>query len=147
LDSQAVSVLSMCSRSALLPSDQMDRSPFKPPVTAGGRFPNRRSLPRYTIVALVEVVEPVSQARADGWTSTISDTGCHVRAANLLPLGEIVQLKIEREGQRFQTWARVASAVPDEGMGLAFFDTDPEQRKTLKRWMDEFENSQNSKPS
>jgi hypothetical protein len=125
----------------------MDRVPLKSPVTGGGRFPNPRSIPRYPIVALAEIVEPVSHTRAEGWTSVISDSGCHVRASHSLPLGEIVQLKIERDGQKFQTWARVASAAPDEGMGLAFFDTDPEQRKTLKLWMEEFERSEPKKPS
>ena len=65
----------------------------------------------------------------------------------MLVPGAIVRLEIERQGQKFQTWARVVSAAPEEGMGLAFFHTDPEQRKTLKRWMDEFEQPESSKPS
>lgn len=77
----------------------------------------------------------MSKRRLTGWTSLISDNGCHVRAADTLATGTIVQLRIEREGKIFQTWARVADAVAQEGMGLAFFDTAEHQRDLLKTWM------------
>jgi hypothetical protein len=117
----------------------MDRTPSKQPVVAGGRFPKERSVPRYPLIALVEVEEPVSRVRVNGWTSTISDKGCHVPAASVLAAGTIVRLQIEWKGQTFQTWARVASVRAEGGIGLAFFDTDPEQRDTLKKWIEEFE--------
>jgi PilZ domain len=125
----------------------MDRIPSKQHVVAGERFPKSRALPRYAITALAEVIEPVSKRRISGWTSVISDRGCHVRASDLLATGTIVQLRIEREGGTFETWARVANAVPQEGMGLAFFDTAESQRSLLKKWMDKAGIAPDSKES
>jgi hypothetical protein len=117
----------------------MNRISSKQFVVAGERFPKTRALPRYSITALAEVIEPVSRRRVSGWTSVISDKGCHVRASDALAAGTIVQLRIEREGRVFETWARVADAVPQEGMGLAFFDTAESQRSLLKTWMEKAE--------
>lgn len=71
-----------------------------------------------------------------GWTSAVSDNGCHVRAAEALAAGTIVQVRIEWDGKAFETWARVADAVPLEGMGLAFFDTTQAQREILRSWIE-----------
>jgi PilZ domain len=114
----------------------MSRIPSKQFVVAGERFPKSRALPRYSITALAEVIEPVSKHRISGWTSVINDNGCHVRASDSLAAGTIVQLRIEQDGRTFETWARVANAVPQEGMGLAFFDTAESQRSLLKTWME-----------
>jgi hypothetical protein len=92
-------------------------------------------LPRYAISALAELIEPVSKRRVTGWTSLISDNGCHVRAKDTLAIGTIVQVRIEREGKISETWARVATAVAQKGIGLAFFDTALHQRDLLKTWM------------
>jgi hypothetical protein len=86
--------------------------------------------------ALAEVTEPVSRRRVTGWTSAISDNGCHVRAAEALAAGTIVQLRIERDGKAFETWARVADTISQEGMGLAFFETAQAQRELLKSWIE-----------
>ena len=115
----------------------MSRITPKQPVVAGERFPKVRTLPRYPIRALAEILEPVSRRRVTGWTSTISDAGCLVRAADAMDAGTIVQLRIQQQGITFETWARVASTLPEEGMGLAFFDMAPPQRELLKKWMQE----------
>lgn len=114
----------------------MTRIPQRQSVGAGERFPKTRALPRYSITALAEVIEPVSRRSVTGWTSVISDGGCHVRAADALAAGTIVKLRIQQDGGTFETWARVADAIPQEGMGLAFFDTAQHQRDLLKVWME-----------
>jgi hypothetical protein len=115
----------------------MSRDASKQSVTAGGRFHKDRAQPRYSITALAEVVEPVSRRRVTGWTSLISDSGCLVRAKDPLAMGTIVKLRIEQDGKTFETWARVANASAEDGMGLAFFDTAQSERDTLKCWMAE----------
>lgn len=113
----------------------VNKVPVRQAFVAGERFPKSRALPRYAITALAELTEPVSKRRVSGWTSVISDNGCHIRAADTLAPGTIIQLRIECEGKSFETWARVAAAVAQEGMGLAFFDTPQPQRDLLKSWM------------
>jgi hypothetical protein len=113
----------------------VSKVPARQAVVAGERFPKSRALTRYAIIALAELTEPMSKRRVTGWTSLISDNGCHVRAADTLPPGTIVQLRIERDGKAFETWARIADAIAQEGMGLAFFDTAQPQKDLLKTWM------------
>lgn len=113
----------------------MSKVPSRQTVVAGERFPKSRALPRYAMTAFAELTEPVSKRCVTGWTSLISDNGCHVRAAETLAPGTIIQLRIEREGKSFETWARVADAVAQEGMGLAFLDTSQTQRELLKKWI------------
>jgi hypothetical protein len=104
---------------------------------AGQRFPESRRAPRYPIAAPAELIEPVSDQHVQGWTTVISETGCYVRAADTLPSGAVAQLRIEREGRSFASWARVVHAVPATGMGLAFFDMEQLQREILKSWIEE----------
>jgi hypothetical protein len=115
----------------------MARVPSRQPVVAGGRFPKDRAAIRYPIHALAEASEPVSRRSVTGWTSLVSLSGCYVRASDALPAGTIVQLRIQQAGRTFETWARVVDMMPNEGMGLAFFDTAEDQRELLKKWFGE----------
>lgn len=44
-----------------------------------------------------------------------------------------MRLRIEWEGSTFETWAQIAHVRPDDGMGLAFFDTAPAQTDVLRQ--------------
>lgn len=106
-------------------------------VAAGRRFPDSRAAPRYPMIAPAEVTEPLSKRNVNGWTSVISLTGCFVRAADAPTAGTVVRLRIERDGKAFETWAQVARVRPEEGMGIAFFDTAQTQMNLLRQWIAE----------
>jgi hypothetical protein len=106
-------------------------------IPAGQRFPDSRAAPRYPVIALAEVIEPLSKRPLMGSITIISATGCFFRAAESVAPGTVVRLKIERDGERFETWAQVAHVKPEDGMGLAFFDTPQPQKDCLLRWIAE----------
>ena len=105
------------------------------PLDAGARYAERRSVPRYPFVANVKIYEPLGRIRLDGQTSEISANGCYVDVMNPLEKNTVLQLRIVRDGQEFQTWARVAYAQPNLGMGVAFFDTLEEHRRIIEDWL------------
>jgi hypothetical protein len=115
----------------------MARVSIRQSVVAGERFPKSRAAIRYPLHALAEVIEPMSRRTVTGWTSLISLHGCHVQGGDLLAAGTIAQVRIQQSGSTFETWARVVDEVPNEGVGLAFFDTADAQRDLLKKWFAE----------
>jgi hypothetical protein len=71
-----------------------------------------------------------------GWITVISLSGCYIRAEDTLDAGAVAQLRVEWHEMTFETWARVAHAIPGDGMGIAFFDTKPQQMELLKKWIE-----------
>jgi len=110
---------------------------FPHPPDAGTRFAERRAVPRYPFVAVVELFEPIARIRLSGRTAEIGLNGCYVDALNPLPPKTVCQLRIERDRGNFETWARVVYVHAGIGMGVAFFDTAPEQRATITDWIAE----------
>lgn len=104
-------------------------------LEASSRLADRRLYPRFPHVAAVEVVEPISQTRVDGRTTEISLGGCYVTTANPLPPKTIIRISIHIEGIPFHSWARVVYNHTGVGMGIAFFDTAPDQRTHLKAFL------------
>jgi len=96
-------------------------------------------VPRYPLIADVEIYEPVSRTRLDGRTAEISTNGCYVDLTSPLPKNTLIQVRISRDSGEFRTWARVAYVHDKAGMGLAFFDTTAEQRRIIGDWIGELQ--------
>lgn len=107
------------------------------PPDAGARFADRRSVPRYCLIAAVEVFEPVSRTSCQGRTTEIAAKGCYVGMMAPLPANTVFQLRIRRESGVFETWGRVAYSQQGLGMGVAFLETRPDQEEILKEWLAE----------
>lgn len=106
-------------------------------LAAGERFPDSRAALRYSMIALAEITEPLNKRTINGWTSVISLTGCFVRAAEAPTAGTVVRLRIRGTGATFETWAQIAHVRPNDGMGLAFFDTARTQMDVVRGWIAE----------
>lgn len=104
---------------------------------AGARFADRRSSPRYALIATVEIIEPVAKIRLSGRTAEISLGGCYVDILNPLPKNSVVQLSVHRDQGTFETWGRVVYVHEGIGMGVQFFDTSPDEANLLKGWIAE----------
>lgn len=115
----------------------MSKMPAPRSVTAGQRFPELRRWPRYAVSARSEALVLPGAQHVAGGVSVISRGGCYYRATDTLAVGTVLRLRIERHGTNFESWARVVHAVPGDGMGLAFFDTDQQQIDVLNRWLQE----------
>jgi len=100
-------------------------------------YENRRAVPRYTLIATVEIVDPSSGIRLSGRISEISLKGCYVDLLNTLPKGTAVQMRVSRDVGIFESPAKIAYAQDGMGIGLAFTDTPADQLKILENWVAE----------
>jgi hypothetical protein len=121
------------------------------PPDAGARFATRRLVRRYPLDAAADILEPIARARFSARTSHISMSGCFVEIPEPPPVNTVIQIRIKQGKETFETWARVASiragpkiegwqpegsAMEAPGMGVAFFQADPDQEVILARWLE-----------
>ena len=106
------------------------------PTASGLPFGQRRTVPRYSLIATAEVIEPPSDARMSGRISEISRKGCYFDILNTLH-GSIVQLRVTRDQGSFATMARIIYVQEGIGMGLAFIDPPEDQLRILDSWLAE----------
>lgn len=97
----------------------------------------RRSVPRYSLIAVVEVVESTSDTHLSGRVSEISRRGCYIDVLNALPPGTAVRLWISRDEGTFETPGKIIYAHPGMGMGVGFVDTPDVQMQVLDAWLAE----------
>ncbi|MGO9588689.1 MAG: PilZ domain-containing protein [Candidatus Acidiferrales bacterium] len=107
------------------------------PTASGMPFGQRRTVPRYSLIATAEVIEPPSDARMSGRISEISRKGCYFDILNTLPVGTTVQLRVTRDQGSFATMARIIYVQEGIGMGLAFIDPPEDQLRILDSWLAE----------
>lgn len=107
-------------------------------ATAGSGPPYRekRSVPRYSLIASVEIVEPVSDAHMSGRVSEISRKGCYLDILNTLPVSTKIRLTVTRDQGTFTTLGRIIYVQEGMGMGVAFLETTDDQMKILDAWLD-----------
>ncbi len=115
----------------------MNRHSLAEPPDAGARFAERRTVPRYAFVASIEIFEPITNTRIAGETSEISVKGCYMVTSSPLAINTVVQIRVQRVGITFETWGRIANVRNGIGMGLAFFQSRPEQEKVIVGWIAE----------
>ena len=97
----------------------------------------RRSVPRFPLIATAEILESTSAMRLSGRISEISRKGCYVDVLNPLPSGTTIQLRVSRDSGSFATTARVIYVDPGMGMGIGFVDTAADQLTILDAWLAE----------
>lgn len=107
------------------------------PGNSGDSFREKRTVPRYGLIAVCEVVEPASDLRFSCRISEISLKGCYVDILNALPIATVVDLHVSRDQGVFTTRGRVIYSQQGMGMGVAFLNTAGEQLKILESWLAE----------
>lgn len=108
-------------------------SPANPP--AGSR--ERRSVPRFSLIATAEILEPASGVHISGRISEISRKGCYLDILNTLPVGTSLRLTISRDRGTFATDAKIIYIQEGMGMGILFVNVQPDQMKILDAWLAE----------
>ena len=108
------------------------------PTGPGTPYRERRSVPRYSLIATVEIVEPVSDMHFSGRISEISRKGCYVDILNPLPEGTVIRLRISRDQGTFWTPGKIIYTQDGMGMGVVFVDPPADQVKILDSWLAEF---------
>jgi hypothetical protein len=98
---------------------------------------DRRTVPRYSLVATAEIVDPASGVRMSGRISEISRKGCYVDLLNTLPKNTMVKVRISRDRGSFESPGKIVYVQEGMGMGLAFLEPPPDQLKILESWLTE----------
>jgi hypothetical protein len=107
------------------------------PVGGGGQYPNRREVPRFSLIAVAVLREPESDTKISGRISELSRKGCYVDTLISLPEGTNLEVRISRDQGVFESLAKIIYVQSGMGMGLVFVNTADEQLKILDSWLDE----------
>lgn len=106
-------------------------------LSAGARFPERRTAPRFEFDARLEITDPVAHRQISGQVTVLSEKGCFGRTQERLDRRGVVQVKIRKDESVFETWAWATPSNPEAetGVVLVFMDTPTEQAKVLGTWL------------
>jgi len=107
------------------------------PIDFGKPDRERRSVPRYSLIATAEIVDPASDVRISGRISEISRNGCYVDILNTLPPSTVIQVRVSRDKGTFSSPGKIMYVQDRMGMGVAFVDTPADQLKILDSWLAE----------
>jgi hypothetical protein len=111
--------------------------PSDSPSDLGSSYSSQRSVPRYTFIAVAEIVESATQTCVMGRISEISRKGCYVDTLNPFPEGTSLNVVISRDAGSFATKGKVIYAHQGLGMGMVFLDSTDDQVKILNSWLAE----------
>ena len=95
----------------------------------------RRTVQRYSVLAVAELVETASTICIDGRMTEISRKGCYVNTPSTLPVNTSLKVFISRNDETFVTKGEVIYVHERIGMGIAFVDSTEEQLETLNSWL------------
>jgi hypothetical protein len=109
-----------------------------PPLRTAASASERRSVPRYCLIATAEIIEPASDMRMSGRLSEISSKGCYVDALNTLPRETLIDVRISRDQGTFTASGKIVYVQEGMGMGVVFLKIADDQQKLLDSWLAEF---------
>ena len=100
-------------------------------------YSRQREVPRYTFIAVTEIVESSSQTCILAKTSKISCKGCYVETPTPLPVGTSLKIVISHDQESFTTKGEAIYVNQGSGMGVVFLGPSDEQLQTLNYWIAE----------
>jgi len=97
---------------------------------------DRRGAPRYPLILPAEVTDLLSSMKFSARTSDVSRTGCYVDMLQPLPQGTQIHVRLQNQGEVFESQAKVIYVSPGLGMGVVFAGNLPaNQQAVLDRWL------------
>ena len=95
----------------------------------------QRTVPRYSVLAIAELVETAGAMCIVGRMTGISRKGCYVNTPSTVAVNSVLKLVISSDGETFQTNGRVIYVHDRIGMGIVFVDPTKDQLETLNAWL------------
>ena len=96
-----------------------------------------RRVPRYSLVADVEVTDTDRRLQMKARTKTVGLFGCGIATSNPFSQGTSVRIRLSHRGAEVKAVGIVAYVRPDLDMGIAFTDVDRESERILSLWIEE----------
>ncbi len=103
----------------------------------GRTYAVQRTVPRYSILAVAEILETGGTACIVGRMTEVSRKGCYVNTPSTLPLNSTLKVIISRDEDTFITNGRVIYVHERIGMGIVFVDPNEDQLRILNSWLAE----------
>jgi PilZ domain len=97
----------------------------------------RRTSPRYTFIAEVEVTVIATNTTLKARTTDISIDGCFLDMLNPSPKGTDIRVRISHDSNTFEAFGVVVLVISNLGMGIAFANGDRDQKALLQKWISE----------
>lgn len=95
----------------------------------------KRRSPRYKCEGSAEMCEVSCEVRTWATFTDISLHGCYVEAQATYPVGSVLRLKLEANGQRVEVTGNVRVSYPYLGMGIAFVEMTEDNQSRLKNML------------
>jgi len=105
------------------------------PSDVGKSYSTQRAEPRYSLLAVAELVETASTMCIVGRIREISRKGCYVNTPSTLPIATIFKVFISGDDRTFMTSGKVIYLHEGIGMGIVFVDTAADQTEILNDWL------------
>jgi hypothetical protein len=105
------------------------------PSVSDPSYSSQRSVPRYTFVALAEIIENTGQPCIMARIGEISRKGCYVDILNPFPDGTFLSVVISRDHRSFATKGKVIYSHQGIGMGVVFLEPTSDQLEVLDSWL------------
>lgn len=107
----------------------------RPASNARMTYSAQRTVPRYSVLAVAELVETAGTVCIVGRMTEVSSKGCYVNTPSTLPVGSFLRLIISRDGETFVTNSKVIYVHERIGMGIVFVDSAEDQMEILTSWL------------
>jgi hypothetical protein len=108
---------------------------FNPRADQRQTYAVQRTIPRYSVLAVAELVETASTLCIVGKMIEVSRKGCYINTTTTLPVNTVLKVVISRDGQSFVTNGKVIYVHEEIGMGVLFVDSTEEQLEILDSWL------------
>ena len=108
---------------------------FNPRPDLGQSHIVQRTVPRYSVLAVAELVETASTMCIVGRMTEVSRKGCYVNTPSTLPINTFLRVVISRDGETFMTNGKVIYVHERKGVVIVFVDSNQEQLEMLDSWL------------
>jgi hypothetical protein len=115
----------------------MGEDSFNPRADLGQSYDVQRTVPRYSVLAVAELVETASTTCIVGRMTEVSRKGCYVNTPSTLPVNTFLRVVISSDGQTFITNGKIIYVHEGIGVGVLFVDSSEEQLEILESWLAE----------
>src|SRR5580704_19310379 len=113
----------------------MGEDSFNPRADLGQSYDVQRTVPRYSVLAVVELVETASTTCIVGRMTKLSRKGCYVNTPSTLPVNTFFRVVISRDGQTFITNGKIIYVHEGIGVGVLFVHSSEDQLEILDTWL------------
>jgi len=115
--------------------DYATGDPLDSPSDSSQSYSVQRTAPRYSILAVAELVGTATTMCIVGRMTEISRKGCYVNTPSTLPLNTFLNVVISRDDDTFATNGKVIYVHEGIGMGVVFLDSTEDQLQILNSWL------------